>query len=119
VGLTWKVPVHFFQNLTVGYVQLDEWYTTLRDKAHDVGVWVAFDPASKLIPALQLGPRTQDVAYALLHALSQVLAPGCLPAFTRDGLNLYFYATLAPARGAGVTAHPSAALRTSFRSVDH
>ncbi len=67
----------------------------MRDKAHDVWVWVAFDPATKLIPALQLGSRTQDLACALLHALSQVLAPGCLPVFTRDGLNLYFYALTA------------------------
>ena len=71
-----KVHVHFFQNLTLGHVQLDELYTTLRDKAHDV--WVAFEPATKLIPALQLGSRTQDLAYALIHALSQALAPGCL-----------------------------------------
>ena len=56
---------------------------------------MAFDPATKLLPALQLGSRTQDLAYALLHALSQVLAPGCLPAFTSDGLNLYFYALTA------------------------
>ena len=67
----------------------------MRDKAHDLWVWVAFDPATKLLLALQLGPRTQDVAYALLHALSQVLAPGCLPVFTSDGLNLYFYAITA------------------------
>ncbi len=76
-----QVHTHFFQNLTLGHVQLDELYTTLRDKANDLWVWVAFDPATKLIPALQLGSRTQDSAYALLHALSQVLAPGCLPVF--------------------------------------
>jgi hypothetical protein len=45
------------------------------------------------------------MAYALLHALTLVLAPGCLPVFTSDGLDLYFYATLAPACSAGVTAH--------------
>jgi hypothetical protein len=38
------------------------------------------------------------VAYALLHAVTLVLAPGRLPVFTSDGLDLYFYATLAPAR---------------------
>jgi IS1 family transposase len=90
-----KVHVHFFQNLTLGHVQLDELYTTWRDKAHDLWVWVAFDPATKLLPALQLGSRTQDLAFAFLHALSQVLAPGCLPVFTSDGLNLYFYALTA------------------------
>jgi hypothetical protein len=35
------------------------------------------------------------VAYALLHAVTLVLAPGCLPVFTSDGLDLYFYAITA------------------------
>jgi hypothetical protein len=65
----------------------------LRDKSHDLWVWGAFDPATKLIPALQFGPRTQNMAYALLHAVTLVLAPGCLPVFTRDGLDLYFFAS--------------------------
>jgi IS1 family transposase/transposase-like protein len=90
-----KVHAHFFRNLTLGPLQLDELFTTLRDKAHDLWVWVAFDPATKLIPALQLGPRTQHIAYALLHAVTLVLAPGCLPVFTSDGLDLYFYAITA------------------------
>ena len=90
-----KVHAHFFQNLTLGHLQLDELFTTLRDKAHNLWVLVAFDPATKLIPALQLGPRTQYMAYALLHAVALVLAPGCLPVFTRDGLDLYFYAITA------------------------
>jgi len=35
------------------------------------------------------------MAYAIIHALSLVLALGRLPVFTRDGLNLYFYALTA------------------------
>ena len=70
-------------------------YTTLRDKSHDLWVWVAFDPQTKLIPGLQLGPRTQDLAHALVHAVTLTLAPGCVPACTSDGLNLYFYALTA------------------------
>ena len=31
-----QVHTHFFQNLTLGHVQLDELYTTLRDKANDL-----------------------------------------------------------------------------------
>jgi hypothetical protein len=49
---TEKVHARFFQNLTLGHLQLDELFTTLRDKAYDL--WVAFDPATQLIPALQL-----------------------------------------------------------------
>ena len=90
-----KVHAHFFHNLHLGHLQLDELYTTLRDKSHDLWVWVAFDPATKLIPALQLGLRTQNMAHALLHAVTLVLAPGCLPVFTSEGLNLYFYALTA------------------------
>ena len=31
----------------------------------------------------------------LIHSLRALLAPGCLPLFTCDGLNLYFYAITA------------------------
>ncbi len=35
------------------------------------------------------------MAYALLHAVTLILAPGCLPVFTSDGFDLYFYAITA------------------------
>jgi hypothetical protein len=35
------------------------------------------------------------MAHRVIHSLRQVLAPGCLPLFTSDGLNLYFYALTA------------------------
>ncbi len=44
---------------------------------------------------LHLGPRTQNVAHLLIHSLRQILAPDCLPIFTSDRLNLYFYALTA------------------------
>jgi hypothetical protein len=59
------------------------------------GVWTAFDPATKLIPTLQVGPRTQTMAQAVVHALTLALAPGCFLIFTSDSLNLYFYALIA------------------------
>jgi Integrase core domain len=31
----------------------------------------------------------------IIHSLRRILAPGCLPLFTSDGLNLYFYALTA------------------------
>jgi IS1 family transposase len=86
-----KVHAHFFSNLQIGHLQFDELYTSLRDRAHDLWVWVAFDPQTKLIPALQLGPRTQDLAQALVHAVGVTLPPGCVPVCTSDGLKLYFY----------------------------
>jgi hypothetical protein len=35
------------------------------------------------------------MAHMVIHSLRQFLAPGCLPLFTSDGLNLYFYALTA------------------------
>jgi IS1 family transposase len=58
-------------------------------------LWLAVDPISKIIPALHLGARTQPAAHAVVHDLRQRLAPGCLPVFTSDGLNQYFYALTA------------------------
>jgi hypothetical protein len=34
------------------------------------------------------------MAHRLIHSLQQRLAPGSIPLFTSDGLNLYFYAVL-------------------------
>ena len=48
-----------------------------------------------ILPVLHLGPRTQNAAHAVIHALQRVLAPGSLPLFTSDGLNVYFYALTA------------------------
>ena len=35
------------------------------------------------------------MAHLVLHSLLQILAPGCIPLFTSDGLNFYFYALTA------------------------
>jgi hypothetical protein len=59
------------------------------------GCGVATEATTKVIPAIQLGPRTMDMAMALLHALRLTMQPGCTPVFTTDGLKLYFYAITA------------------------
>lgn len=84
-----------FRNLQLLEVQLDELRTTLRDKGHEVWIWIACDAQTKVMAAVQVGPRTQILAHALLHALVPVLAAGCVPLFTSDGLDLYFYALTA------------------------
>jgi IS1 family transposase len=84
-----------FRNLTLPHLQLDELRTRLRSRAHTLWLWVAVDPLSKIIPVLQLGARTQDTAHTVVHTLCQRLAPGCIPVFTSDGLNQYFYALTA------------------------
>jgi transposase-like protein len=97
----------FFSNLRLPHLQLDELRTRLRCAKQVVWLWLAIDPCTKILPMLQLGPRTQHMAHLLIHSLRQRLAPGCLPLFTSDGLNLYFYA---------LTAHFGHWLQVSCRS---
>ncbi len=84
-----------FHNLHLPHLQLDEVRTRLRRRVHILWLWVAVDPITKLIPALHLGARTQASAHVVVHTLRQWLAPDCVPVFTSDGLNLYFYALTA------------------------
>ena len=84
-----------FRTLQLPHLQLDELRTRLRSSTHVLWLWLAIDPLTKILPVLHLGPRTQNVAHLLIHSLRQILAPGCLPLFTSDGLNLYFYALTA------------------------
>jgi IS1 family transposase len=84
-----------FRHLWLPHLQLDELRTRLRCAKQVLWLWLAIDPRTKILPVLQLGPRTQNMAYVLVHSLRQSLAPGCLPLFTSDGLNLYFYALTA------------------------
>jgi IS1 family transposase len=86
---------HFFQHLHLPHIHLDEIRTRLRSRAHSLWLWLSVDPITKLIPVLQLGARTQDAAHLVIHDLHQKLAPSCIPVFTSDGLNLYFYALTA------------------------
>jgi len=62
---------------------------------HTLWLWLAVEMLTKIIPVLHLGMGTQAAAHATVHALHQRLAPGCIPVFTSDGLNLYFYALTA------------------------
>jgi IS1 family transposase/transposase-like protein len=57
-------------------------------------VWVAIDPVSKLLLALDVGERTLEMAQRLVHHVRQVLASGCLPLFVTDGLQEYTTALL-------------------------
>src|SRR5260221_13471763 len=85
----------FFFHLQLPHLQLHELRTRLRCAKQVQWLWLAIDPCTKILPVLQLGPRTQTMAHQLIHSLRESLAPGCLPLFTSDGLNLYFYALTA------------------------
>jgi transposase-like protein/IS1 family transposase len=84
-----------FCHLHLSYLQLDELRTRLRCATQILWLWVAIDPRTKILPVLELGPRTQNMAHTVIHSLRRSLTPGCLPIFTSDGLNLYFYALTA------------------------
>jgi IS1 family transposase len=84
-----------FHTLQIPHLQLDELRTRLRSAKQVLWLWLAIDPLTKILPVLELGPRTQHMAHLLIHSLRESLAPGCLPLFTSDGLNLYFYALTA------------------------
>jgi IS1 family transposase len=86
---------HSFCNLELPHLQLDELRTRLRSAKQVLWLWLAIDPSTKIIPVLHLGHRTQYMAHRVIHSLRQLLAPGCIPLFTSDGLNVYFYALTA------------------------
>ena len=87
-----------FCHLWLPHLQLDELRTRLRNATQVLWLWLAMDPCTKIVPVLRLGPRTQHMAHMVLHSLRQTLAPGCIPLFTSDGLNHYFYAALGSLR---------------------
>src|SRR5262249_24874756 len=55
-------------------------------------VWVAMDPESKLLLAINVGNRTLAMAQRLVHHVAQVLAPDCAPLFLTDGFREYLTA---------------------------
>jgi transposase-like protein/IS1 family transposase len=84
-----------FFHLHLAHLQLDELRTRLRRATQVLWLWLAIDPLTKILPVLHLGPRTQNSAHTVIHSVRQILAPGCIPLFTSDGLNMYFYALTA------------------------
>ena len=70
----------FFCHLHLPHLQLDELRTRLRCATQVLWLWLAIDPLTKILPVLQLGPRTQNMAHVLIHSLRQILAAFLPPA---------------------------------------
>jgi hypothetical protein len=100
---------YFLCDVHVRQVQLDELYAVLsaikdgelsEDEAiqrlsrSPQWVWVAMDPESKLLLALDVGDRTLVMAQRVVHHVAQVLAPDCAPLFLTDGFREYLTALL-------------------------
>jgi IS1 family transposase/transposase-like protein len=90
-----RLHLHFLRSLQLPHLQLDEIRVRLRLRRRVTWLWLALDPATKLIPAVALGPRTQHTAHDLVHRLRATLSPTCVPVVTTDGLRHYFYALTA------------------------
>ncbi len=91
-----KLHERFFKELTLAHIQLDELWAKLEKKERAVWVWTVCEAKTKIIPVIQLGARTQDMVYRVVHELKSRLKVGCVPVFSSDGLKHYFY---------GLTAH--------------
>jgi IS1 family transposase len=100
---------HVLHDVRVRQVQLDEVFALLSAvKAGEVSaaeaierlerspqwVWVAMDPESKLLLAIDVGDRTLAMAQRVVHHVAQVLAPDCAPLFLTDGFREYLTALL-------------------------
>jgi hypothetical protein len=100
---------YFLHDVRVTQVQLDELFALLSAvQAGEVSeaeaierlersphwVWVAMDPESKLLLAIDVGDRTLAMAQRVVHQVVQVLASGCVPLFVTDGLKEYTTALL-------------------------
>jgi IS1 family transposase len=87
-----KLHERFMLEVELIHVQLDELWANVKLSTQDMWVWVASDATAKIIPVLQLGGRTQEMAFRIVHELKGRLRPGCVPVFSTDGLRHYFYA---------------------------
>jgi IS1 family transposase len=100
---------YFLCDVHVKQLQLDELYAVLRDlKIGEISektalkrlegsrhwVWTAIDPVSKLLLAIEVGPRTLEMAQRVVHRVAQRLASGCMPAWLSDGFKGYLPAIL-------------------------
>jgi hypothetical protein len=100
---------YFLCDLHLEQLQLDELYAVLREvKDGDLSedeaierlerspywVWTAMDPKSKLLVVVEAGCRTLAMAQRVVHQVTRVLAPGCVPLFMTDGLKDYGTALL-------------------------
>jgi IS1 family transposase len=100
---------HVLHDVRVRQVQLDELFALLsavkdgevsaadaieRLERSPQWVWVALDPESKLVLAIDVGERTLAMAQRLVHHVAQLLATDCTPLFLTDGFREYLTALL-------------------------
>ncbi|MDO8971414.1 MAG: hypothetical protein Q7U74_12045 [Saprospiraceae bacterium] len=90
-----KLRERFMLELDLVHVQLNELWANVKHSTQDMWVWVVSDATTKIFPVIQVGGRTQEMAYHVVHELKGRLRSGCVPVFSTDGLKHYFYALTA------------------------
>jgi IS1 family transposase/transposase-like protein len=90
-----KLHERFMAELELVHVQLDELWANVKNGSQDLWLWVATDVKTKLVPVMQIGGRSQEMAFSVVHELKGSMAAGCVPVFSTDGLRHYFYALTA------------------------
>jgi IS1 family transposase len=88
----------------VTQLQLDELYAVIRDlqggqisadaaverlESSRHWVWTVIDPVSKLLLAIEAGPRTLEMAQHVVHQVAQRIASSCMPLWLSDGFKGY------------------------------
>jgi len=63
-----RLHEHSFCHLWLAHLQLDELRTRLRSSQQVQWLWLAIDPRTKILPVLELGPRTQHMAHRVIHS---------------------------------------------------
>jgi IS1 family transposase len=80
----------FFKDLNLAHIQLNELWAKLKEE-QAIWVWTVCEAKTKIIPVLQIGARTQSMAYSVVHELKSRLQAGSAPIFNTDGLKHYYY----------------------------
>jgi transposase-like protein len=81
-----KLHNRMLVELELVHVQLDELWGNVKKSGQEMWVWTASDARTKLLVVLQVGGRTQEMAYGVVHELTHRLKAGCVPVFSTDGL---------------------------------
>jgi IS1 family transposase len=100
---------YFLCDMHVTQLQLDELYAVIRAlKTGEISeddalkrlagsrpwVWTAIDPVSKVLLAIEVGPRTVEMAQRVVHQVAQRFASTCMPLWLSDGFTGYLPAIL-------------------------
>ena len=90
-----KLHERMMVELDLIHIQLDELWGNVKKSGQELWLWAASDARTKIVPVLQVGGRTQEMAYGVMHELKGRLKAGCVPVFSTDGLKHYYYALTA------------------------